>query len=189
MLYKNRGTTEGLQRDRKGDTEYRSKEGIEDKSNTKVLLTPKEKKLSILEKSFGKNRVVQSQDIFKSFLGIGKSGSYHNEIQSIKNICNILKEKTASLEDLIESVKNYKIVNAENISNGYLFTCSNFFGRDERYLNFVGIDINQALQAPKPKQNQFMTAKEKSKQAFEDFRNGKTPKSNVSFDFEMKPDD
>ncbi|PCJ17849.1 MAG: hypothetical protein COB02_12335 [Candidatus Cloacimonadota bacterium] len=96
-----------------------------------------EKRVDEIKTQFGTNRVNQAYELFEKFLEIGKTRSDHKELQSIKNICSILKKKLASFEDLKKSIENYKSSKYEKIEEGYIFSCANFFGKSEEYTNYT----------------------------------------------------
>lgn len=100
-----------------------------------------EKRIDDLKAKFGMNRISQAYELFDMFLIIGKNRSDHKELQSIKNICNILKKKLASFEDLKTSIENYKLSKSEKIEEGYIFSCANFFGKNEEYTNYINVVI------------------------------------------------
>lgn len=100
-----------------------------------------DKKIEELKKKFGINRVSKAYELFELFLAIGKTKSFHKEIQSIKNICNILKKDLATLDDLKRSIQNYKVSKSEQIEEGYIFSCANFFGSKDEYTNYTNLEI------------------------------------------------
>ncbi|PCJ15231.1 MAG: hypothetical protein COB02_18260 [Candidatus Cloacimonadota bacterium] len=100
-----------------------------------------DKKKQEIIKKFGANRFLNAYTLFDLFLAIGKTKSFHKEIQSIKNICNILKKDLASLDDLKKSIENYKISKSEQIEEGYIFSCANFFGSKDEYTNYTSLVV------------------------------------------------
>ncbi|MCJ8347229.1 hypothetical protein MJH12_16935, partial [bacterium] len=77
-----------------------------------------EKRVDELKTKFGVNRVIQAYELFEMFLEIGKTRSSHKELQSIKNVCLILKKGLASLDDLKRSIENYKTSQLDKIEEG-----------------------------------------------------------------------
>ncbi|MCO4782669.1 MAG: hypothetical protein KC646_10135 [Candidatus Cloacimonetes bacterium] len=113
------------------------------KSETGDTKSVIDKKIEDLKKKFGVNRVLKAYELFELFLNIGKTKSFHKEIQSIKNICNILKKDLASMDDLKRSIENYKISKSEQIDQGFIFSCANFFGSKDEYTNYTNIVIEE----------------------------------------------
>ncbi|MCO4782717.1 MAG: hypothetical protein KC646_10375 [Candidatus Cloacimonetes bacterium] len=112
---------------------------FKDQSNDSKTII--EKRVDELKKKFGVSRVSNAYDLFEEFVKIGKNRSDHKELQSIKNICTILKKQTASFDDLKRSIENYKASKSEKIEEGYIFSCANFFGRREEYTNYTSLVI------------------------------------------------
>ncbi|MCO4782039.1 MAG: hypothetical protein KC646_06900 [Candidatus Cloacimonetes bacterium] len=111
------------------------------KSETGDTKSVIDKKIEELKKKFGVNRVSKAYELFELFLNIGKTKSFHKEIQSIKNICNILKKNLASMDDLKRSIENYKISKSEQIDQGFIFSCANFFGSKDEYTNYTSLVV------------------------------------------------
>jgi hypothetical protein len=76
--------------------------------------------------------------VYENYIKVGQSRSYHKTSISQKHITKLLKIYTK--EQLIEYADNYK---SSNPDPEYLIACSNFYGTQERFKDFI----------TKPKQN------------------------------------